>query len=376
MRIGIDARELLGHRTGVGRYLEQLLREWAAPDFGVAGRHDFVLYAHGPLGEEILRRCESLRPTLRIVPGGGGAIWEQVSLGRAARADRLDVFFAPGYTAPLTPGCPVVLTVHDLSFYARPEWFRWREGLRRRLLTGWSARRAACVLTDSQFSAGEVERHLGVPMSSMRVIPLGVTPPLAVGADIGGEPDSGPAGALREPMVLYVGSVFNRRHVPDVIRAFARVAAKVPGARLEVIGENRTYPYEDLQAVCRTAGVAGCVTLRAWATEAELAAAYRRAAVFVFLSEYEGFGLTPLEALACGIPAVVLDTPVAREVCGPAAVYVRAGDLEGTASAIQRLMSDAGSRVAQLEAARGVLRRYTWRAAARQTFAALEGAGA
>ncbi|MCX6551238.1 MAG: glycosyltransferase family 1 protein [Acidobacteria bacterium] len=377
MRIGIDARELMGRPTGVGRYLGELLHAWADPQLGLPGRHEFLLYTPERLRPAILQQAAALRPCERIVPGDGRTWWEQSALARAAGADHLDVFFAPAYTAPLRLRAPVVVTIHDLSFAAHPEWFRWREGVRRRLVTRWSGRSAATVLTDSQFSAGEIVRHVGVPPASIRVILLGVTPPAGVSAadrrlDGGSARTIEPAG--RGPLVLYVGSVFNRRRVPDLIRAFAKVARSRADARLAIIGENRTYPYEDLAAVCRNEGVMDAVQLRAYVTDQELADAYRDASVFVFLSEYEGFGLTPLEALASGIPAVVLDTPVAREVCGEAAWYVERGNIHQTAEAIGELIADAGTRTRYLDAASRILRRYSWIDAARQTMAALESA--
>ena len=89
-------------------------------------------------------------------------------LPRMVRQAHANVLFAPAYTAPLASPVPVVLTVHDVSFCAHPEWFSWREGMRRRLLTRRSARRAARVLTVSQFSRDEIVRHLGVARRARR----------------------------------------------------------------------------------------------------------------------------------------------------------------------------------------------------------------
>jgi len=179
----------------------------------------------------------------------------------------------------------------------------------------------------------------------------------------------------REPVVLYVGSVFNRRRVPDLISAFRQVAASVPGARLEIIGENRTHPRQDLEALRRASGAGDRIRVRSYVTDAELADAFRRASVFAFLSEYEGFGLPPLEALAGGLPAVLLDTPVAREVCGPAARYVPRGDEGALAAALIDLLQKPEARAALLNEAAGVLTRYSWPEAARQTMSVLEAAG-
>jgi glycosyltransferase involved in cell wall biosynthesis len=179
--------------------------------------------------------------------------------------------------------------------------------------------------------------------------------------------------ARREPLVLYTGSIFNRRRVPDLIAAFAIVAREVPQARLVIAGENRTWPFEDLSALAARHGVAGRVVVRDYVADEELGSLYARASAFAFLSEYEGFGLTPLEALSAGVPIVVLDTPVAREVYRDAAVYVATGDIQSAASALTRLLVSPDAAAAVVARAPAVLARYSWDTAADATLAAIEG---
>jgi glycosyltransferase involved in cell wall biosynthesis len=374
MRIGVDIRELTGRPTGVGRYLAELLAAWADPGAGVAGRHEFVLYGPGRLPAAVSNRIEQLRPSVRAVAGGGGTWWEQVALPRAASGDGLDVFFAPAYSAPIRMRCPVALTIHDLSFFAHPEWFGAREGLRRRMVTRLAARRAAVVLTDTQFSREEIRSHLGIPAPRIRIVPLGAGLPAVLDRGAPAAGHDGLAPARREPLILFVGSIFNRRRVPDLISAFGRVRSRVTGARLEIIGENRTYPRQDLDGLCRASEAGEWIRVRSYVPDAELADAFRRASAFAFLSEYEGFGLPPLEALASGIPVVLLDTPVAREVCGPAARYVPAGDIPALAGALADLLTSPAARAAVLDEAAAVLARYSWPEAARRTMDALESA--
>jgi glycosyltransferase involved in cell wall biosynthesis len=360
MRVAIDARELCGRPTGVGRYLAGLLAAWSAGD--AMRRHEWTLYAHAR--PEVPSAWQA---SVRIVDGSGGTAWAQRAFPAALRSDRPDVLFAPGYTAPLTAGAPTVLTVHDVSFFAHPEWFAFREGLRRRWLTAWSARRARTVITDTAFSQSEIRRHIGIPESRIRVIPLGISHPgsrLPV------------PGSRREPLVLYVGSIFERRRVDRLMEAFDAIAARVPGARLEIVGENRTRrPRMDLEAIRQRSAHADRISLRSYVDESTLIALYDRAAVFAFLSEYEGFGLTPLEALAAGVPPVLLDTPVARETCGPAARYVPAhAGADEIAATIADLLSNAGARQEVLGHADAVLARYDWTRAAAETLSVIEGA--
>ena len=360
MRMAIDARELAGRPTGAGRYLGQLLAHWER--LPAARGHAFVLYAHQPLA----LRFPALDVRIEHLPGEGGSVWEQVTLARAVGRQRPDVLFAPAYTAPLLVRTPVALAVHDVSFAAHPEWFRRREGLRRRWVTRQSARRARVVLTLSAFSREEIVRHLGVDPGRVRVVPLGL------GLD---DEDGRPAPASqadRAPVILFVGSLFNRRHVPALVDAMPIVLAHVPDARLVIVGDNRTWPREDPAARAAELGIGARVSIEAFVPDERLRALYREAAVFAFLSEYEGFGLTPLEALASRVPILVLDTPVAREVYGSAAEYVPEVDPAVVAAGLVRLLLDPARRAERLAAARQVLARYRWRDTAASTLAAIE----
>jgi glycosyltransferase involved in cell wall biosynthesis len=356
LRIGIDARELLGASTGVGRYLGELMLRWTTR--ADAERRHLVLFSPEPL----TLAFPAGTTDVRVIGSGRGTLWEQTHLRRAVKREPIDVFFAPAYTAPLGAPAPLAVTIHDVSFVAHPEWFRAREGFRRRWLTRRAARTAATVLTVSAFSKSEIERHLGVDPSRIQVIPNGITPRFA----------SGTTRVNREPLVLFVGSIFNRRHLPDLIASFARATTDLPQARLAIVGDNRSWPLQDLAAVAAAHGVTGRTEIVSFVSDAALADFYARASVFAFLSEYEGFGLTPLEALAAGVPPVVLDTAVAREVYGEAAIYVQPGDLKGTAAALRRCLVDPQSTTSVLATAPAVLARYSWDDAARRTLEQLE----
>ncbi len=365
LRIGVDARELLGAPTGVGRYLAELLQRWVArPD---AGRRRFILYAPHD-GQDALRQrlpgCPPGAVDVRGVVGTGGTWWEQVRMPAAAARDSLALFFAPAYTGPVRLRVPLVVAIHDVSYLAHPEWFAWRTGARRRWITRLSARRAARIVTCSEFSRHEIAAHTGVPLAHIDVTRYGFGQPASV--------PPAQRGGAREPLVLYTGSIFNRRHVPDLVRAFAKVADRHPEARLVVAGENRTFPHEDSWSLARSLGLADRVEFRAYVSDRELGDLYARASVFAFLSEYEGFGMTPLEALAAGVPIVVADTPVARETYGPSACYVRTGEIDEIASAIDRLLTDDAERARLLNHAAGILARYRWDDTADLTLHVLE----
>ena len=359
MRIGIDARELSGHPTGVGRYLAGLIREWLLTT--PVHKHELVLYAHRPIawlpeGYDV-----------RVLPGTGGTRWEQRTLARAIDKDGIEVLFSPAYSTPLMTRVPRVVALHDVSFAAHPQWFTWREGTRRRFLARRSATAAKAVVTISEFSKAEITRLFGTPASSIHVIPPGIDAPVSR-SQASSTSTSGGAS------ILYVGSIFNRRRIPDLVAGFARVSVRRGDALLHLVGDNRSYPHQDIGAIIARSQAALRIHWHRYAPELELQQLYEEARAFAFLSEYEGLGLTPLEALAAGIPSVLLDTPVAREACGQAALYVPLGNIDAIAQALEALLYDEERRRTLLAAAPAVLSRFDWSRAASETLAVLESA--
>jgi glycosyltransferase involved in cell wall biosynthesis len=359
VRIAVDARELCGRPTGVGRYLAEIARVWR--DLPEAAGHEIVWCGDRPFEQPFLDR-----PGWRTaVRAGHGPYWEQVAFPGLAKVALADVLFAPAYSGPVFGGTPLVVAIHDVSFAAHPEWFRWREGLRRRLLTRASARRAAAVLTLTAFSRDEIHTHLGIPLDRITIAPPGPS----------GLVVNRPA-VTPQHTVLMAGSVFNRRHVPELMAGFGALVARHPMAALAVVGEDRTWPRQDLQASRIASGAADRIALHSYVDDDTLARLYGAARAFAYLSSYEGFGIPPLDALVHGVPPLLLDTPVAREVFGESAEYVARPEPGLIADGLERLLYDDARRSAILEAAPAVAARYSWSACARTVLATLERAGA
>lgn len=365
LRVIVDARELFGKPTGVGRYLRELLVRWATTPY--ADGAECVLVAPAdpntvprlPVGDGAVMRWHH-------APGNGGTRWEQRTLAVAVNALGGDVLFSPAYSTPLRARLPVVLAMHDVSFAAHPAWFGLREGIRRRLLARWSAGKAAAIVTLTRFSAGEIVTRLGVRGARIHVIPLAVDYAGQARVPLAAPPAGGACG------VLFVGSIFERRHLPLLLDAVAKARVAVPSLHLEVIGENRTRPRVDLEAQARALGIGEVTRFRGYVSEQALAEAYTQHHIFVFLSEYEGFGLPPLEAMQAGLATVVLDTPVAHEVYGDGARYVPPGDSSVLAHELVRLATDAGFRDACVARGRVVAGSYRWEETAARTWQVLE----
>lgn len=336
MRLVIDGRRLTAERTGVGRYLETLLAEWARTGPPLPRT---VVALHDPAGLERVPECEGLRTEL-VCPGWPGLAWERFGLGRLLRPG--DLLFAPTNLIPVGWRGRTVLALFDALLEARPDDFprsaRWRFRRRYRL----AARRADLVIVPSEATARDAEHHYRVPPDRIRVIYPAPEPafrPLP--------PDSEEVRAARsalglgdDPFFLFVGKRSRRRNVPSILAAFARHRGDFPNHRLAFVGP--------ASAPITAPGVveAGHVP------EPILRGLLASAVALLYPSEYEGFGLPVVEAMACGCPVVTLRRGALLESGGEAAVFLDSADPGPLADAMTRLVADPVARNAHT--ARGV----------------------
>jgi glycosyltransferase involved in cell wall biosynthesis len=362
--IGVDARELQGRPTGTGRYLRSLIRRWT----GDATEDRFVAYFNGPTPDDPVLRsapvlCRSL--TREPVPS---LLWQERHLPAAARRDGVQVFFSPAYTCPLRLRAPRVTAVHDLSFFSVPADFSWREAQKRRFLTGLSIRASRRVLACSSFTRREIIRHFPDAAGRVREIPLGPDEDLPAGP-----PREEARARLRieGPLLLTVGTLLNRRHLPTLIHATSALARRFPSLVLEVVGDNRTHPLVDFQALVGHLGLERRVRLSGFVSEAALADRYSAADVAVFLSEYEGFGLPALEAAARGVPLVLSRRPSLGEVFADAALFVDGEDPADVAAAVGRVLESQELRFDLVRRGLALAARHSWARTATLTRRAL-----
>jgi glycosyltransferase involved in cell wall biosynthesis len=365
--VGVDGRELEGRPTGAGRYLRSLLRAWSRE-----GSDRFLVYTRdGAATDDVLRQPGiEERPLPAASPG---ALWQEMRLAPAAERDGVDVFFSPAYVCPLRLRRPRVTAVHDLSFFSYPQDFTWLDALRRRVLVSASVARSAAVLGCSEFTCRELRGTFPEAASRVHHVPLGPD------EDLPPAPPRDEARrrlGLRGPLVLTVGSILNRRCMPELLHAFELLRARWPEARLEIVGDNRTHPRLDLARMRRELNLDGHVALSGFVTDAELAERYAAADVAVFLSEYEGFGLPALEAMARGVPVVVSDRPSLSEVFGEAAAVVPPRDPARVAAMLSAVLEQPARRLELVERGRALAARHSWQRTAALTRAALAEAAA
>ncbi len=371
MRIVMDYTSAARQGGGIGRYARELIGAiLAAP-----APHRYTLFAAvGGLGERWAReqaRLRALAPasvafrTLPLTDDWLARLWQRARLPLPAEwlTGPADLFYSPDFVLPpLQRRTRALLTVHDLSFLRTPETFP--PALRRYLeqAVPRSVARADLILADSEATRRDLLELLAVPPERVAVLLSGVSPHFTP------QPEPGERERLHrqygvelQPYVLAVGTVQPRKNYARLMEALDPLVAAHP-LQLVIVGR----PAWLAEPILAAAAARPWVKLLGFVADADLPALYRQAALLAFPSLYEGFGIPPLEAMACGTPVVASTTSSVPEVVGDAGMLLDPLDGPAWSAAIARLLDDA-ELCAELRR-RGLARvqQFTWERAARQ----------
>jgi glycosyltransferase involved in cell wall biosynthesis len=349
MRIAYDTTPMFVSRAGVARYARALLASLECT------------LDEPPVEISCMEEQPASLPQ-RIRAGvNREGIYYPIGLARRARAASADVIHCPGAFPAAGRGLPTVLTLHDALPWRYPELFTRVNALHQRGLVGRAARRASVVLTSSEHSKRELMELLGVDEDAVVVTPLGVAKPFGVGP---ADPERIAARfGLDGPYILAVGTVEPRKNLERTLGAFIQLRREFPEHQLMVAGGSG-WGTSDLET--RLAAAAGVVRT-GHVTDEELAGLYRGCEVFVYPSLYEGFGLPPLEAMACGAPVVAANSTSLPEVVGNAAILIDPRSTEELADALRQVLESPS--LAEDLSRRGLDRAaaFTWGNCAEQT---------
>lgn len=352
MRLALDTQSTLGRKTGIGIYTAALLDALRS----VAPQHEYMELNWGI--ERVMRLDRRLR-------------WQQWEVPRYARAAQADVLHVPGFDAPRWKPCPVVVTVHDLIGVLFPQnlppvsrfyWSRWLP---------FSARFADHIIADSEHTQRDIVRLLKIDPAHITVIPLAAGPqyqPIE-------PPDLLQATRQRyqlpERFIYFVSTLEPRKGIDTLLEALAIVVRTQPDVKLVITGKRGWYT-EQLFAQIERLQLAPRVQFTDYVPDEDLPALYNCADVLAFPSRYEGFGLTVLEAMACGTPVVCSNSSSLPEVAGEAALLVPPDDAAALAQALQRVLDDAALRWQMKTQGLQQAARFSWQHTAQETLAVYE----
>ena len=295
-------------------------------------------------------------------------IVEQLELPRLLRELNAGLYHSLGFVAPLRAPCPTVISVMDLSFITQPQAHKRFNRLYLSQLSRASCRRAKRVIAISEWTKRDIVQHFGVPADRVDVTPLGVNhehfkpaSPEAVAAfrqqyNIG------------DNAIFYLGSVEPRKNLPRLIEAFALLNAQQPALRAQLfIGGNLAWKYDDVFASIQQRGLSEQIKLIGRVNDDDLPKWYSACAVMAYPSLYEGFGLPPLEAMACGAPVVTSNVTSLPEVVGDAGILVEPTDAPAIAEALQRVLCDEDLRNEMRRKSLQRAAQFTWQRTAELT---------
>ncbi len=381
MRIAIEYTPAIYQGGGIGRYTRELVRALARLDED----NDYILLVASSRSRSAPHPLDpsNLNPRFQVrripIPHRWLTIlWHRLRLPLPVEvfSGPIDLFHSPDYVLPPVRNARSVVTVHDLSFLTVPEAAdpRLRRYLSRAVPS--AVAHADHVLADSRSTRDDLVAHLGVEPQRITVIYPGVDPrfrPLDEAAvqSVRARYD------LREPFVLAVGTLEPRKNFPTLIAAYARLGEFGPHlaeVRLVIAG-GKGWLYEGIFATVERLGLGERVRFLDFVPDPDLPALYNAAAVFALPSLYEGFGLPPLEAMACGTPVVTSNVSSLPEVVDDAALTVPPTDVAALTAALAQVLTDEHLRAALRQRGLQQASRFTWDAAARTLLGVYQSCG-
>ncbi|GCE11476.1 glycosyltransferase family 4 protein [Tengunoibacter tsumagoiensis] len=376
MKIGINAQFLQFPTNGSGQYMLHLLDAFRQID----QQNDYVLLGSRPVPLATTLPfpyyVSSLPGLMSRNENVEKVVWEQFTAPAAARKAEVDLYHVPYFAPPLLPRTPTVATIHD-AIPLRLEAYRPNRKIKTYMsLVAQAAHRIDRIITVSEHAKKDLVESLSINPERIRVIYE------AAGDEYTPVTDAEQLAAARaryglgERYIFYLGGLDQRKNVPQLVRAFAHLHAQIGDPQLQLLisgnpDKQQGLLFPDPRPVAADLGMSGQIMYR-FVEDADKPAIYSGASLFVFPSLYEGFGLTPLEAMSCGAPVVCSNRTSLPEVVGDAALMVDPENTRALSEAMARVLTDPLLAADLKERSLARARQFSWRKAAQETLAVYE----
>jgi glycosyltransferase involved in cell wall biosynthesis len=357
-RIALSALQQRDYLTGTGRHIAELFS--ALP--GVDRQSEYLLYVkpdqrkifpapEGKARQRVVKNCPS-NPMRR-------SLWEMLSLAKMLVKDGVDLYHGPANFLPPKKVCPYICTMHDMVYFHNPKRTFMLRAKYWQYYIRMTWHLADMIVTDSEFSKGEIQRFLPVPPEKIRVIPCGVDhrffEPSPDELRVEMRQDLG----LDESYILYVGRLDPDKNVERVVHAFHSLREKgIRNYRLVIAGA-KDYQASRPAEIARELGLGDSVLFTGYIKEEHLIPLYQEASALCFPSLNEGFGLPPLESMAAGTPVVTSNISSLPEVCGKAGVLVDPTSVQKIADGLELVLTTSKGEEL-VEAGRQRARLFSW----------------
>jgi len=368
MRIGVDLSAIQSTKSGVDWYTHRVIQEMLdllAPD------EQICLFSNRETGFE---SEAAVRPNVSVFRSSFTyqEPWRQFVLPLLLRQHRIDVCFFTNFVLSVAASCPMVLTIHDLSFRLFPRTHSLRNVIWARSLVPVSTRRSSHIIAVSNNTKLDLVRVMNVPSNKVTVVHEGAPDEFNPKPTADDEEAMAHYGLIK-PYVLFVGTLEPRKNLNFLIRSFDQVAKTRPDVHL-VLSGRRGWMAQAIFDELERRDLLGRVHITGYVRERYLPALYRQASAFVYPSLYEGFGLPPLEAMSSGTPVIVSRSSSLPEVVGDAGLYVNPLDTAELAKAMESILSDPELAASLREKGLHRATQFSWKKAAQQTLEILRDA--
>ena len=360
MRIALDGIPLTSAKTGIGHYTLELARALATID----PDDEFELISPFAFNSSSLN--DQLPGNLKRVEARRRKFWWAVGLPLYVRRSATSLFHGTNYEIPLFSKCPTILSIHDLSMLLYPETHLDQSVRRARYRLPLMARAATKIITATEHVKKEVVQHLKVDAAKIAVTPYA---PRRTFAPLSrSETDETRARLeIEEKFVLFVGTIEPRKNLITLLRAFAEVLRSTDLRPQLVIAGQKGWLTGETMNYVESEGLGERVKFTGYITDEDLRALYACCTVCVYPSLYEGFGLPPLEAMACGAPVIASNVPSLSEAVGQAALLVSPTDAHALAGGIVKMIRYEAVRSHFSRAGHDHSSQFTWERTAQLT---------
>lgn len=372
MVIGIDARSLEGNKTGVGRYLENLLMFWRHQE-----KCHFFLFFKNETPRDQLLKARNFH--LILNRSKSNFLFTHFVLPKLLKKYKCNVFFAPSYIAPLTIKIPFALTLHDIIYEARPDLYNWpskADYFNLKIVSKLSAQKASVIFTPSEFTKSEIINYYKVDFSKIIVTPLAPDPRFSTygyPASIYGSGTSIDyyATLRNRHYFIFVGACFDRRHIDKIIFAIEKLNKNGYDIFFLIAGPDLTRKRDVLKISQAINGSLGkeAIIYKPYIKTEDLILLYQKAVALIYLSDYEGFGLPVIESMAVGCPVITGPAKALIETAGESAIIINQGTVDEIYNKLKLLLDNNELRLSLIK--KGFLRakNFSWEKTAQKTLA-------
>ena len=362
MNIGIDCH-YTHHKPRVNQYVISLLL--SLKNAGYFRTRENRIFCYFNKKDDLINSFPE-EVEIVISKSKSNALFEQIALPMEISKDKLDVFFSPYLLLPFFSFKKSIITIYDISFVKYPKESSWRnffDNKYRKYLSKRAAKSARAIITPTEFTKKELMNLWGISEKKIHVLPLG------------GNINFHKTQLLnfpRQEFILFKGSILTRRFLPQIIKVFYAIAKNHPALRLMIIGKDLTNPPQNIDKLIENVNynlIRKAITRFDRVSEQDMMTFYSQAKAFIYLSEYEGFCLSIIEAMNLGLPIIINKAKCLEEIAGNAALYVDSPNNEAELyTKLSRILTDSNLRQELKERGIRQAQKFSWQKSAKKTW--------